>query len=103
MGGIKHPELFEKSDEELVEMVNENMKQLMQCPYKPDLIKIFRYEKAIPQYESSTELRLFTIHEVEKNWSGLILAGNMRDGVGISDRVKQARQIANNILTTDIP
>ena len=30
MGGIKHPELFEKSDEELVEMVNENMKQLMQ-------------------------------------------------------------------------
>ena len=101
IGGIKRPDLFDKTDEELLEIINDAMEQMMDCPYKPDLIKIFRYEKAIPQYESSTELRLFTIQEVEKSYPGMLLAGNLRDGVGMSDRVKQAKQIADSIIASD--
>jgi protoporphyrinogen/coproporphyrinogen III oxidase len=101
IGGIKHPELYEKSDEALFEIVHETMYEMLQCFHKPDLFRVFRYEKAIPQYESSTELRLFTIHEAEKVFPGIILAGNMRDGVGMSDRVKQAKQLADSILADD--
>ena len=101
IGGIKRPELFEYSDEDILAIVKDVLNEMLQCPYNPDLIRIFRYEKAIPQYETSTELRLFTIHEVEKTYPGLVLAGNMRDGVGISDRVKQAKQLADDIVVAD--
>jgi oxygen-dependent protoporphyrinogen oxidase len=74
---------------------------MMKCAEKPDLIRIFRYEKAIPQYESSTELRLFNVQEIEKAYPRLILAGNMRDGIGMSDRVKQAKQIVDQLLAAD--
>ena len=101
IGGVKRPELFEYSDEDILAIVKDVLNEMLQCPYNPDLIRIFRYEKAIPQYETSTELRLFTIHEVEKTYPGLVLAGNMRDGVGISDRVKQAKQLADDIVAAD--
>jgi len=99
MGGILRPDLFQKTDEELKDVVLENMKEMMQCFETPDMVRIFRYEKAFPQYESTTELRLFTISEIERAYPGLILAGNMRDGIGICDRVKQAKQIADILLS----
>jgi oxygen-dependent protoporphyrinogen oxidase len=100
-GGIKRPDIYLKTDEEITDMVLDNMKSMMKCAEKPDLIRIFRYEKAIPQYESSTELRLFNVQKIEKAYPGLILAGNMRDGIGMSDRVKQAKQIADQLLAAD--
>lgn len=100
-GGIKRPDIFQKTDEELRSIVVDCMKIMMKCTEKPDLVRIFRYEKAIPQYESTTELRLFNVQEVEKAYPGLILAGNMRDGIGMSDRVKQAKQIVDQLLAAD--
>lgn len=100
-GGIKRPDIYLKTDEEIKTIVFESIKSMMKCADKPDLVRIFRYEKAIPQYESTTELRLFTIQEIEKAYPALILAGNMRDGIGMSDRVKQAKQIADQLLVVD--
>lgn len=100
-GGIRRPEIYKKTDEELKDIVFDSLEEMMNCIDRPDLIRIFRYEKAIPQYESTTELRLFTIQEIEKAYPGLILAGNMRDGIGMSDRVKQAKQIADALFISD--
>jgi oxygen-dependent protoporphyrinogen oxidase len=98
LGGILRPDIFIKSDEELKKIVYDSLKEMMQCSENPDLIKIFRYEKAIPQYEYTTELCLFTLHEIERTHPGLIIAGNMYDGIGMSDRVRQAMKIANQLL-----
>jgi|GEM_PF-2560058 len=98
IGGIRRPDLYLKTDEELTDVVLENIRKMLQCTDKPDLIRIFRYEKGIPQYEFNTKLRLFTIQVIEKAYPGLIIAGNMRDGIGMSDRVKQAKKIADNLL-----
>jgi oxygen-dependent protoporphyrinogen oxidase len=65
----------------------------------PDLLHIFRYPHAIPQYEISTGDRLKRISELEAMYPGLILAGNMRDGIGMADRVKQAVRIYEELKT----
>jgi len=65
--------------------------------YTPDKIKIFRHERAIPQYEADTEERLASIAGLEKQYSGLFLAGGIRDGIGMADRIKQATRIAEEI------
>ena len=98
MGGIKNPNAINMSDEEIIKNVQFEMKEMM-ClnNFNPDLLKIFRYNHAIPQYEISTGKRLHKISEIESNYPGLILAGNIRDGIGMSDRIKQAKTIANSL------
>ncbi len=70
-------------------------------PYlQPNHLEIFRYPYAIPQYEASTEQRLEAIERIETAYPGIHLAGNIRDGIGIADRVKQGYQVAQEIITS---
>ena len=62
-------------------------------------IKLFRHKYAIPQYEASTKERLEAIESIQKNFNGLFLAGNIRDGIGMADRIKQATNIAKEIIS----
>ena len=98
LGGIRHPEMIKKTDDELKAIVLGSIKEMLHCSAAPDVIKIFRYEHAIAQYERSSEERLATINELQSRFPGLILAGSMCDGIGMADRVKQAKQIADKLV-----
>lgn len=99
MGGIKNPDLVSLGDKELeILAVKEIRETLKTGETTPDLIRIFRYEHAIPQYEITTEERLKAVKKILESHPGLILAGNIRDGIGMADRVKQAKQIAEEII-----
>lgn len=107
MGGMQHPEIIEMTDSQISEIVIKNIAEIMQLKTsKPDLLKIFRYAHAIPQYEENTGERLQIIEQLEQKYVGLHLAGNIRNGIGMADRVKQACDIANfisNQTTSNIP
>lgn len=98
LGGIKKPDMFDKSDEEIIAIVLDEISGTLFNSAKPDLLKVFRYEHAIPQYEKSTGERLDAIMKIESRYPGLILAGNIRDGIGMADRVKQAKMITDNVI-----
>lgn len=97
MGGIKRPELLNFTDKELTDILLEELRITMKVSTTPDLIRIHRYQNAIAQYDIKTEQRLQTIAEIEIEYPGLIIAGSLRDGIGMSDRVKQAVNIAKTI------
>lgn len=97
IGGTRYPSTIEMSDEELSELVLANVKEMMETNQEPDLLKIHRYPHAIAQYEASTKERLEAIEDIENEYEGLILAGNIRDGIGMADRIKQGRTIAEEI------
>lgn len=98
LGGFRKPEIIEKSDEEIIKLVEKEVKSMMKLPeFKPDMVDIFRYEHAIPQYGKSSEERFAMIDKVQKEHPGLVMAGNMRDGIGMADRIKQGRQVADSI------
>jgi len=99
MGGIKRPDMIDKSDEDILLIARKALAEMMQAVNKPDFIRIFRYDKAIPQYEHSSGLRVFSIRELERAYPGLFIAGNVRDGIGMSDRVKQSKMIVEQILS----
>ncbi len=100
LGGNKHPEIINYSDEEIKEVVMEELKTmfLLRSECTPTLFKVFRHHYAIPQYEASTEERLKTIENIERQFPGIILAGNMRDGFGLAERVKQGVKIAEALI-----
>jgi len=104
MGGIKHPELLELTDMEINELVQIELTGLFGIN-SDDIrfTRIFRHQYAIPQYEKSSGSRLETIQKLEHENTGLIIAGNIRDGIGMADRVKQAFTIAAQLKNQDRP
>ena len=67
----------------------------------PEMIRIFRHERAIPQYELSSGERFATITRIEQNYKGLIIGGNLRNGIGMADRIRQAVNIAMQLVRAD--
>ena len=98
MGGVKRPDIIEMSDDEIKALALKEIKETLQCSFAPDLLDIKRYQHAIPQYDATSKERLETIEKIEKENQGLYLAGNIRDGIGMSDRVTQARTIVDAIV-----
>ena len=97
IGGVKHASLTTWPEEELKELVRHELHAMLKFPVHatPDLIRIFRHPLAIPQYEQSSGERFDTIEKIEKRYPGLTLAGNIKGGIGMADRIRQATEIAN--------
>ncbi|TKG93350.1 protoporphyrinogen oxidase [Puteibacter caeruleilacunae] len=95
MGGVRKEELANANDEEAREIIGRELTDLMKLPeFKPDLFKLVRYDYAIPQYGADSGMRFATVEQLEQQYQGLIIAGNLRDGIGMADRIKQGRTIA---------
>lgn len=96
MGGVRHPEYLEKSDEEITQIVNECLVSMLKFPTgtTADVMRIHRYEHAIPQYTSTTDARIKAIDIIEQQFPGLHIIGNLKDGIGMGDRIKQAMDMA---------
>lgn len=98
MGGTRHPEYIEMSDEQIKKIVEKELNDLLQIPLASiQFMKIYRHSHAIPQYERSSGVRFDTVKKIESENKGLFIAGNLKDGIGIADRVKQAYNIAEEI------
>ena len=96
MGGVRRPEIMNLSDNEIFEIIEKESKNLLFCPvFKPDLFKIIHHSNAIPQYGKESGERFETIHKIEKKYAGLVIGGNLRDGIGMADRIKQGEKLAN--------
>lgn len=98
-GGMRKAYLTELTEDELKARIADDFKEMMDLKdFKPDLFELNYYNQAIAQYGADSEARLASISQIEKENPGLFLAGSMRDGVGIADRVKQAKDIALDII-----
>jgi protoporphyrinogen/coproporphyrinogen III oxidase len=98
LGGMRDPSMIAKDDGEIRDIVLSEIRETLFCNDEPDLFRVYRYEHAIPQYGKDSELRLMTIRNIQRDYPGLILAGNIRDGIGMADRVRQAKAIATSLL-----
>jgi oxygen-dependent protoporphyrinogen oxidase len=97
MGGARHTDYLQKSDDEIRSMVLEAFHSMLKYPMniEPDMIRIFRHERAIPQYGVDSGERFQAVNDIQQQYPGLIIAGNLRDGIGMGNRIHQAATIAN--------
>ncbi|WP_430971940.1 protoporphyrinogen oxidase [Sunxiuqinia rutila] len=98
LGGVRKPEMVDLSDDELKALVEKELKSMMGLTkWQPDLLVINRYQHAIPQYGFESAERLAAIDSIEASYPGLLLGGNIRDGIGMADRMKQGRKLAESV------
>ena len=56
-------------------------------------MRIFRHEHAIPQYQESSDDRYAIVEALQQRYPGLGIAGNLRGGLGMADRMKQGADV----------
>jgi oxygen-dependent protoporphyrinogen oxidase len=97
VGGARNAELFEKSDEELFEIVFDELKSILDLREKPDFKHIKRWRKAIPQYLLGYERIDEDIENFERNNKGIHFCSNFYKGISVGDCVKNAYKVAEEI------
>ncbi|GHT62790.1 protoporphyrinogen oxidase [Bacteroidia bacterium] len=99
LGGVKAGQLTELPDREIENIVVREFHEMLKFPadIEPDMIHIARHTHAIPQYEKSTGERLETIERLQNRYPGLILAGNIRNGISMADRILQGTAIVGEL------
>lgn len=98
VGGARQPELALKSDDELIKIVSDELKEIMKINGEPEFVWISKWEKAIPQYNVGHLKIMAMIDEFENENSGIYLCANYRGGISVGDCVMSAEKIANKIL-----
>jgi len=94
VGGARRPELVALGEEELVTLAREELKGLVGLDGAPTFSQVFRWPRAIPQYELGHSKRLERIDQRVAALPGLFLTGNAYRGVGINDCVRNAEALA---------
>ena len=99
MGGVRRQDLIKLTDSEIKRLVEKECQDLLGLPdFNPDLFKIIRHNWAIPQYGVESGERFETIATLENQYQGLHIGGNLRNGIGMADRMKQGKELAMNVI-----
>jgi len=98
MGGACFPQYIKLSDAEVEQRVRFDLEKTMGITAAPSFIRIFRHEKAIPQYTAGHGKRLEALTELVGRQPGLVLTGNSYRGIGLNDCVAAAHRGAEEAL-----
>jgi oxygen-dependent protoporphyrinogen oxidase len=101
VGGARAPELARLPDEQLLDAVRSNLNVIMGINADPVFAKIYRHDRAIPQYRVGHGERLQVIGERLGDFPGLVLTGNAFRGVSLNDCVVNALATAASIMKTE--
>jgi oxygen-dependent protoporphyrinogen oxidase len=93
VGGSRQPGLASLADAEILDTVHRELIQLMNIKGLPAMSFINRWPKAIPQYQLGHDKIINHIESFESQNKGIILGGNFRGGISVSDCVISAHRI----------
>ena len=98
VGGRRHPERLELADDQLIENVYQDLKELIDLPEPPVFSRVLRPWSGIPQLEEGYPGLLAWRRKLHENNENLHLCGFGWQGIGINDMHKEAWKVAKRIL-----
>lgn len=98
VGGAMQPEELNRSDEEIIQLVREELRETLGVGGEPDFVHVARWNNAMPQYHLGHLERVDFIENRVKVQPGLALAGNAYRGVGLPDCIHSGERAAEAVL-----
>lgn len=98
LGGVNRGSFVERTDEELTAIARQEMGDIMGVTAAPELVRIERFARAMPQYNVGHLARVDRIEARVANLPGLALAGAAYRGVGIPDCVRSGERAAERVV-----
>lgn len=97
-GGALDPTAISLSDRDLLDQFMRDIGPTLKLSKMPGFVRIYRWQKAIPQYTLDHGKRMRGIEQAEFHFKGLAFAGNAYRGVGLNDCVVSAHRAAQRII-----
>ena len=97
IGGALDPGAVSESDEPLLERVRRDVHAFLGISTEPELMRIYRHERGIPQYGLNHGEILQEIDAAEARHPGLFLTGNAYYGISMNDCIASAYRLAQRM------
>jgi oxygen-dependent protoporphyrinogen oxidase len=97
LGGAHRGELLAKEDPELVELARRELVSLLNVRQVPTLTHVFRWPRAIPQYNVGHARQLEAVLAQAARWPGLWLSGNAYGGASVADCIRSASEMSRQL------
>lgn len=98
IGGAKNERLVSLDDGDMIKMVQEELEEIIGITVQPILSRVYRWEKAMPQYIVGHQDRINRIEESLSKYPGLCVTGSAYKGIGISDCITTSRKAAEHVM-----
>jgi oxygen-dependent protoporphyrinogen oxidase len=98
LGGVGRETALERTDEELVKLVREELQVAMGVEEEPILARVYRWPRAMPQYLVGHLDRLRVMDEMLERLPGIFLTGAGYRGVGLPYCIKDGTLTAERVL-----
>ncbi len=79
-------------------LAQEEVRQTLGITAEPQMARVYRWDKAMPQFNIGHPARLARIDGLVRDIPGLGLAGNGYQGIGIPDCINSGQQAADQVL-----
>lgn len=93
IGGAHDAAAIDLGDDELVAIVQRDLRASMRIDASPRLVRVFRHPLGIPQYMLGHPARLRVIDAAVGRHAGLLLVGNSYRGIAVNSCVKEAAEV----------
>lgn len=97
LGGARDPGVLDRSDQELVELVRDELSAVLGELPEPALGQVYRWKDATPQVEVGHGEKLASLDRLLAEFPGLQVTGNGLRGVGIPDCISDGRRVAEKV------
>ncbi len=94
LGGAADEGILDEGDEQLVEIVCSELRELLSIDAKPAFYRVQRWRKSMAQYTVGHQKRVEEMQSLASAIPGLYLAGNGYQGIGIPDCIELGRLAA---------
>ena len=102
LGGSRDPEVLSLSDEEVVSLVRQELKDILNFSFEPVFRRIHRWPTSMAQYPVGHAERVRKIRNQLADFTGIYLAGNAYSGIGISDCIRTGKTAAQRAIVAEL-
>jgi oxygen-dependent protoporphyrinogen oxidase len=99
VGGARAESLAMLDDGKLIGLVRDELADIIGLRAEPEFQRIFRWEKAIPQYELGHYRKREALDDASAKHKGFYLTGNAYRGVAVNDCIANSVLLAEKIIT----
>ena len=99
LGGVRHPELADATEDELLDAALTDLRPLLGIKGEPSFTHVVSWPRAIPQYTSAFGNWRDTLHSLEKRHSGLFFGGSAIDGIAMGAALMSGKRQAERAAT----
>ncbi len=98
IGGSRNEELVSLNDKDMLKMIREELRDIMGISAETILTRIYRWEKAMPQYTIGHDERVSRIEQSISKYPEIFVTGSAYRSSGISECIKNAQLTAESVL-----